>query len=52
MFIDVEISGDKNMIKKESENILNYKVFTIEIQHTWKVKTKVNPVITGATGTI
>jgi hypothetical protein len=32
--IDVKISGDKNVIKKEAEKILKYKYLTIEIQHT------------------
>ena len=40
------------MIKKEDEKILKYKILTIEIQLMWNVKTKVIPVITGATGTI
>ena len=40
------------MIKKEEENILKYKDLTIEIQRMWNVKTKVTPVIIGATGTI
>ena len=40
------------MIKKEAENILKYKDLTIEIQPMWNVKTKVIPVIIGATGTI
>ena len=39
------------MIKKEAE-ILKYKDLTIEIQRMWKVKTRVTPVIIGATGTI
>jgi polysaccharide pyruvyl transferase WcaK-like protein len=51
MLIDVTISGDRNVIKKEAEKILKYKELTIEIQHMWNVKTKVIPVITGATGT-
>ena len=41
-----------NVIKKEDEKILKYKILTIEIQLMWNVKTKVIPVITGATGTI
>jgi len=49
---DVAISGDRNMIKKEAEKILKYKELTIEIQRMWNVKTKVIPVIIGATGTI
>ena len=52
MLIDVAIPGDKNVIKKEAENILKYKDLTIEIQRMWNVKTKVIPVIEGATGTI
>ena len=52
MFIDVAISGDRDVIKKEAEKILKYKDLTIEIQRMWNVKTKVIPVIIGATGTI
>jgi hypothetical protein len=52
MLIDVAISGDRNVIKKETEKILKYKDLTIEIQRMWNVKTKVIPVIIGATGTI
>jgi hypothetical protein len=52
MLIDVAISGVRNVIKKEAEKILKYKDFTIEIQRMWNVKTRVIPVIIGATGTI
>ena len=52
MLIDVAISGDINVIKKEAEKILKYKDLTIEMQRMWNVKTKVIPVIIGATGTI
>ena len=52
MLIDVAISGDRNVIKKEADKILKYKDLTIEIQHMWNVKTKVIPVIIAATGTI
>ena len=52
MLIDVAIPGDGNVITKEAGKILNYKDLTIEIQHMWKVKTRVIPVIIGATGTI
>jgi hypothetical protein len=52
MLIDVAISGDRNVIKKEAEKILKYKDITIEIQHMWNVKTEVIPVIIGATKTI
>jgi hypothetical protein len=50
--IDVAISGDRNMIKKEAGKILKYKDLTIEIQRMCNVRTKVVPVILGATGTI
>jgi hypothetical protein len=46
MLIDVAIPGDRNVIKKEAENLIT------EIQRMWNVKTKVTPVIIGATGTI
>jgi hypothetical protein len=52
MLIDVAISGNRNVIQKEAEKILKYKDLTIEIQLMWNVKTRVIPVITGATGTI
>ena len=52
MLIDVAVSGDRNVIKKEAEKILKYKDLTIEIQRMWNVKTKVITVIIGATGTI
>ena len=52
MLIDVAISGDRNVIKKEAEKILKYEALTIEIQRMWDVKTKMIPVIIGATGTI
>jgi len=52
MLIDVAISGDRNVIKKEAKKILKYKDLIIEIQHMWNVNTKVIPVIIGVTGTI
>jgi len=52
MLIDVAISGDGNVIKKKSVKILKYTDLTIEIQRMWNVKTKVIPVIIGATGAI
>jgi len=50
MLIDVAILGDRNVIKKEAENILKYKFLPIGIQGMWNVKAKVIPVIIGATG--
>ena len=52
MLIDIAITGDRNVIKKEAKKILKYKDLTIEIQPMWKVKTRVIPVIIGATGII
>jgi hypothetical protein len=52
MLIGVAIPGDRDVIKKEVEKILKYKDLTTEIQRMWNVKTKVIPVIIGATGTI
>jgi hypothetical protein len=51
MLIDVAISGDRNVIKKEAEKILKYKDITIEIRRMWNVKPRVITVIIGATGT-
>jgi hypothetical protein len=52
MLLDVAIPGDRNVIQKEAEKILKYKDLTIEVQRTLNVKTRVIPVIIGATGTI
>jgi hypothetical protein len=52
MLIDVAISGDRNVIKKEAEKILKYKDLTIQTQRMWNVKTKVISLIIGATRTI
>jgi hypothetical protein len=52
MLIDVAISEDRNVIKEEAENFLKYKDLTIEIEYMWSVKTKLIPVIIGATGII
>jgi hypothetical protein len=47
MLIDVAISRSRNVIERDAEKILKYKALTM-----WNVKTKVMPVIIGATGTI
>jgi hypothetical protein len=39
------------VITKEAEKILKCKHLITEIQRTWNAKTKVTPVIIGATGT-
>jgi hypothetical protein len=38
--IDVAISGDKSVIKKEAEKILKYKDLTREIHSTWNAKNR------------
>ena len=40
MLMDVAISGDRNLIKKEAEKILKYKDLTTEIQRMQNVKNK------------
>jgi len=40
MLIDVAITGDRNVIKKEAEKILQYEELKIEVQCMWNVKTK------------
>jgi hypothetical protein len=52
MLTDVAISEDRNVIKKETEKILKYKDLTIEIHRMRNVKTRVIPVVIGATGSI
>jgi len=52
MFMDVVISGERNVIKKEAEKILKYEDLTIEVQCMWNVKRKLKPVTIQATGTI
>jgi hypothetical protein len=41
--MEVGISGDRNVIKKEAEKILKCKDVTVEIQRMWNVKTKAIP---------
>jgi hypothetical protein len=52
MLLDVAISGDRNVIKKETEKLLKYKDLTIEMQLMWNITTKVIPLIVGKSGTI
>jgi len=52
MLIEVAISGDRNVIKKEADKILKYKDLSIEIKRMRNIKRKIIPVIIGATGTI
>jgi hypothetical protein len=50
--MNVAISGDRNVMKKEDKKMLKHKDLRVEIQRMWNVKIKVISVITGATGTI
>jgi hypothetical protein len=52
MLMDVAFPGDRNLVKKGDEKILNYTDLIFEIQGMWNVKAKVIPVIIGASGTI
>jgi hypothetical protein len=52
IIIIVAIPGDRNVIQKDAEKILKYKDLTMEIQRMWNVKSRVIPVIIGATVTI
>jgi hypothetical protein len=52
MLIDVAVPKFRNVIQEEAEKIFKYKDLTIEIQRMWNVKTRVIPLIIGATGTI
>jgi len=40
MSIDVAITGDRNVIKKEAKNILKYKDLIVQIQRMWNIKDK------------
>jgi hypothetical protein len=52
MLRDVAISGDRNVIKKETEKILKYKNLTVVIQRMCNVGGKMMPVLRGANGTV
>jgi hypothetical protein len=51
MLIDVAVSGDGNVINRDVEKILKYRLYSGSTEQ-WNVKTKVIPVTSGATGTI
>ena len=52
MLTDVAFPGDRNLVNKGAEKILNYTDLIIEIQRLWNVKAKVIPVKRGASRTI
>ncbi|KAF7659580.1 hypothetical protein LDENG_00296350 [Lucifuga dentata] len=50
--IDVAVPADSNIRKKEHEKIKKYKGLKEELEQTWKVKSKVVPVVNGALGAV
>ena len=50
--IDVVTGGDRNVVKRRAEKILQYKDCTVEIERMWTVNVKVIPVMEGGTGTV
>jgi len=50
--IDVTIPADRNVVQKEAEKKLKYKILCIEIKRTWNLKCTISPVIIGATGIV
>ncbi|KAF7650224.1 hypothetical protein LDENG_00129190, partial [Lucifuga dentata] len=46
--IDVAVPADSNIRKKEHQKIQRYQGLKEELERTWKVKSKVVPVVTGA----
>jgi hypothetical protein len=52
LMLDVSIPSDRNTSLKTFEKLSKYKDLEIEIQKSWKVKTKTIPVIIGALGVV
>ena len=52
LMLDVSIPSDKNTSLKIYEKISKYKDLEIELEKTWKLKTKTIPIIIGALGVI
>ena len=50
--IDVAITADRNVVRKEAEKKLKYKGLYIEIQRMWNLKCTIIPVVIGATGIV
>jgi hypothetical protein len=48
---DNAISGDRNVITKEAQNIFKHRELTTEIQRMWNVKTEIISLIIGSTRT-
>ena len=52
LMLDVSIPSDKNTSLKIYEKISKYKDLEIELEKTWKLKTKTIPIVIGALGVI
>jgi len=52
VLIDVAISADRNVVKKEAEKKLKYKSLSTQIQLMWNMRRKIIPVLNGATRTV
>jgi len=52
LLIDVVISWDGNIIRKEAEKRLKYTNLSTEIQRMWNMKSFVMPLTTGATESV
>jgi hypothetical protein len=50
--IDVAIAADRNVIQKETENIIKYNSLCVETQRMWNTKCMIIPVVSGATGIV
>ena len=52
LLLDVSIPSDRNTSLKTYEKISKYKDLEIEIEKTWKEKTKTVPIVIGSLGVI
>ena len=50
ILIDVAIPADRNVVQREAEKMLKYKILSTEIQRMQNVKCVIIPVIIAATG--
>ena len=52
LLLDISIPSDRNTSLKIYEKISKYKDLEIEIEKSWKIKTKTIPIVIGALGVI
>ena len=52
LLLDVSIPADKNTSLKTFEKLSKYQDLAIELERSWKLKTKTVPVIIGALGVV